>query len=250
MSRIKKIVTHAGTFHADELCALALLHTMFPDAPVERTYTPSEDDFNDVGVIVLDIGRRYEPELNNFDHHHDAELPATNMLVLRHFLPDDSRLPDMLESLLFRYISDVDTGKIVETFEAAPTINQIVRNCNNLPEDIAFDTARSLMKTAFEAAWFTASRRIEAEDIWKDVTITGQVAVHDSPKWIVGWEEIADPTVRFLVKQNLRGGYQITSRDSRLHPIPPDPRQTFLHNSRFTASYRTLEDAVDHAMSI
>ena len=88
MPRIKKIVTHAGTFHADELCALALLHTMFPDAPVERTYTPSEEDFQDPEVWVLDIGRRYEPELNNFDHHHDAELPATNMLVLRHFLPD------------------------------------------------------------------------------------------------------------------------------------------------------------------
>ena len=44
---MKKIVTHAGTFHADELCAIATLRLLYPGIPVERTYTPTPEDFSD-----------------------------------------------------------------------------------------------------------------------------------------------------------------------------------------------------------
>lgn len=247
-----KIVTHSGTFHADEISAIALLLHLFPGTPVERTYTPTEQDFGDPSVFVLDIGRRYQPELNNYDHHQDASLPAANMLVLRNFLaPQKPRLAELLEKHFFSYISRVDVGEIVENPNTPPTISGIIRACNNLPEDIAFDTALSIVSQALHAQMATALRRIESETLWLSVKQFGTVAVWDDPRHIAGWHELAEESgVNFLVTPNARGGYQITSRDSKQFPIPADPRQTFRHNSGFLAAYATLQDAYNHALEI
>ncbi|MCB0541893.1 MAG: MYG1 family protein [Saprospiraceae bacterium] len=252
---MKKIVTHAGTFHADELCAIATLRLLYPGIPVERTYTPTPEDFSDPQVFVLDIGRRLDPELSNFDHHQDPQLPATNLLVLDLVYaasPNvDQRVIALVEKHFYKYISDVDCGHIVEADDAPPTINGIIRACNNLDPALAFDTALEIMERAVAAQFATARQRVESEDTWKAVRKDGRVAIHDSPRHIVGWREMAErESIDFLVTPNPRGGYQITSRDSAAHPIPADPRQTFLHNSGFIAAYASMAEAVDHAKSI
>lgn len=250
-----KIITHAGTFHADELCAVALLQILFPFAAVERTYTPTEEDFNDPSVVVVDIGRRYEPHLNNYDHHQDANLPASNMLVLQNFLVGSSgKLAFLLEKHFFRYISDVDTGKIVENENgqvSPPTISGIIRAMNSLSGDDNFYRALTIMSEVLRGQIENANARILAEKLWREAFKEGQVAIWDGDEFLVGWQDwAAEDGVNYLVSKNLRGGYQITSRDSRTRPIPPDPRQTFLHNSRFIASYPTRAEAISHALSL
>lgn len=255
--RISKIVTHSGTFHADELSAIALLQILFgPKIPVERTFTPTNEDFNDPTVFVLDIGRRYEPELNNFDHHQDASLPATNMLILAHFLvPNHLKLANLLSKYMFQYVSDVDTGKVVEDANSIPlTISGIIRGLNNLPimPELQFRAALEIMTTIVSAQIETANKQIQSEEIWAtQVVKDGKVAIHNSTEFLVGWRELAEPAeIRYLVTPNLRAGFQITSWDSNQFPIPVDTRQTFRHNSGFLAAYATLEDAVDHAKSL
>lgn len=251
---ISKIITHEGTFHADELSGVALLLILFPGTPVERTYTPSEADFNDPSVVILDIGRRYEPELNNYDHHQDAGLPASNMLILKHFLVlKEGRLAFLLEKYMFDYISAVDTGKVVENENgkvSPPTISGIIRSMNSLPKN-AFNHALDVMFAAVWGQLESATARIKTEDLWEKVEIRGKVAIHDSPEFLVGWQDLAiDQGINYLVTPNLRGGYQVTSRDSKVFPTPPHPTQTFLHNSKFIASYPTLQEAIDHAVSL
>jgi len=254
MPTITKIVTHAGTFHADEICAVSLLLILYPNTPVERTYTPSEADFNDPTVVVLDIGCRYEPELNNYDHHQDRRLPAASTLVLRHFWPlENIQVAWLLDEYFFRYISDVDTGAIVENENgriSPPTISGIIRSLNSLPKEISFDTACDLMYHALRGQIESARARVRGEMLWGQVKKNGRVALWDSTEFIVGWQDHAERDgINFLITPNLRGGYQITSRDSRAFPIPEHPSQTFLHNSRFTASYPTFDEAFDHALS-
>lgn len=246
---MNKIVTHSGTFHADEICGVALLLRLFPGAAVERTYTPSEDDFADPGVIVLDIGRRYEPDLSNFDHHQDAALPSAAGLILRHFYGHDPRLAALLERHFIGYIDRVDRGDIVESAGSPPTINVIVRACNNLEN--GFDEALRIMTAALDAQFAAAKTSIRGENLWAATEKIGSVAVRDTQEFIVGWQELAaDEGINFLVSPNLRGGYEIMSRDSKLFPIPADIRQTFLHNSGFMAAYASKEDAVAHARVI
>ena len=72
---LKHVVTHNGRAHRDDFFAVALaiyhhgVHTV-----VRRD--PTEEELNDPNVLVLDVGRRYEPGLNNFDHH---QLPPSQL---------------------------------------------------------------------------------------------------------------------------------------------------------------------------
>lgn len=66
--------THSGDFHVDELVALALLQTFaFPGRPMEvvRTRNPQKltQAMVDPEVFVVDVGREYNPQALNFDHH-------------------------------------------------------------------------------------------------------------------------------------------------------------------------------------
>lgn len=62
------IGTHDGTFHADEVCALAMLKMLptFRDAAVIRSRDPKELEECDV---VVDVGAVYDPERKRYDHH-------------------------------------------------------------------------------------------------------------------------------------------------------------------------------------
>lgn len=67
-----KIVTHAGTFHTDEVFAIALLKK-FVSSNIEIIRTRNneilEEAKRDKSVYVIDVGREYNEEFRNFDHH-------------------------------------------------------------------------------------------------------------------------------------------------------------------------------------
>lgn len=62
----KKLVTHNGSFHYDEILATALLLEIYPDANIVRTRDPMKIQNVD---IVYDVGGIFDPNLNRFDHH-------------------------------------------------------------------------------------------------------------------------------------------------------------------------------------
>lgn len=61
-----KIGTHNGKFHTDEVCAIALLLRVFPDAEIVRTRDSKVLETCD---ILVDVGDIYNPEKGRFDHH-------------------------------------------------------------------------------------------------------------------------------------------------------------------------------------
>jgi Uncharacterised protein family (UPF0160) len=65
---VKRIVTHLGAAHRDEVLAIAVLLAERGMVPVERR-DPTEQDLADPEVVVVDCGGRHEPSLSNFDHH-------------------------------------------------------------------------------------------------------------------------------------------------------------------------------------
>jgi hypothetical protein len=78
---ISKIVTHPGGAHKDDFLACAVLLSKYPVSIFRRE--PSEEELANPEVAVVDIGHRFESELNNFDHHQfDRELEPTCALSL------------------------------------------------------------------------------------------------------------------------------------------------------------------------
>ncbi|RMD62616.1 hypothetical protein D6833_06680 [Candidatus Parcubacteria bacterium] len=76
MDGITKIITHPGPAHYDDLVAVALLAFHYgPHIRVERR-DPTHEELDNPSVFVVDVGGRLGPELRNFDHHHNLELPC------------------------------------------------------------------------------------------------------------------------------------------------------------------------------
>ncbi len=105
--RVRKIVTHAGNAHMDDMLGSALLAYKYR-VPVERVVKVEgfEDD-----VIYLDIGRRYEPPYL-LDHHQDIEIPCSLVLVIKHHFPE---LNDALELDEVKYIDRRDRFGLLKT---------------------------------------------------------------------------------------------------------------------------------------
>jgi len=77
----KKILTHPGGAHKDDFIACCLCMAI-DRVPVVRR-EPTEDDLEDVGTIVIDVGGVHDPERRNFDHHQfPANYPPTCALTL------------------------------------------------------------------------------------------------------------------------------------------------------------------------
>lgn len=77
-SIMQKIITHSGKFHPDELMAISLLAKFhfrkgLGDLEIIRTRNPKElsEYKKDPSVFVLDVGREFESEMLNFDHHQE-----------------------------------------------------------------------------------------------------------------------------------------------------------------------------------
>lgn len=93
-----KIVVHPGRAHLDDLLATAIALTVYSAATVIRG--------NCNGDIFIDTGDQYRPP-THFDHHQDINLPASFILVLRHFYPEIYEEVEDLPEL--QHISDWDT---------------------------------------------------------------------------------------------------------------------------------------------
>lgn len=65
------LLTHDGTFHADDVCAAAILHGLFPEAPVLRTRDPATLTAAQAhpDALVFDVGGACDPDALCFDHH-------------------------------------------------------------------------------------------------------------------------------------------------------------------------------------
>lgn len=80
---IKKIITHPGGAHKDEFLACCVL--LAKDSVSILRQEATDQELEDPEVVVVDVGHRHEPQLNNFDHHQfprDAEPTCSLSLVL------------------------------------------------------------------------------------------------------------------------------------------------------------------------
>ena len=73
-----QLITHSGSFHADEVTACAILTGIarFQNADIIRTRDPKIIDAAEAGDIVFDIGMVYDPDQLRFDHHMGASDPT------------------------------------------------------------------------------------------------------------------------------------------------------------------------------
>lgn len=90
---IRRILTHPGGAHKDDLLAVCVCVAKY-GAPVVRR-DPTQEELDDGSIAVVDVGGLHDPERMNFDHHQfdrDHAPTCALSLVLDHLgLYEDAR---------------------------------------------------------------------------------------------------------------------------------------------------------------
>lgn len=68
-----KLITHSGIGHADDLFAYSVLSTIYPDNELIRTRDMNVIFSEDENKIVFDVGMKYDPTNDIYDHHQNEK---------------------------------------------------------------------------------------------------------------------------------------------------------------------------------
>ncbi len=63
------LITHSGSFHADDLFSYVILKRLFPDHALLRTRDEAVFRNSTRDDIIFDVGMQYSPEYRRYDHH-------------------------------------------------------------------------------------------------------------------------------------------------------------------------------------
>lgn len=131
---MKKVITHSGSFHTDDVFAVATLQLHFGLDNIEVIRTRDEEVIK-TGNIVVDVGGIYDPERGRFDHHQngapirDDGVPYSALgMIWKEYGKDvcgDAEVANEIERRLVLPIDAVDNG--VNIFESKLTdVNPVV----------------------------------------------------------------------------------------------------------------------------
>ena len=141
MSSVMRIGTHSGSFHADDVLAVALLRA-FVDADASVVRTRDEATLAEQDVVV-DVGGRFDPEARRFDHHQNAYEGARSsagMVLdwLEHEGAVSPALATRYREVLVDYVDDVDNGRRPPEPDV-PCFSSIVATLADSASDETFD---------------------------------------------------------------------------------------------------------------
>lgn len=242
--KCKKIITHDGLFHADEVMAIALVHEMFTGIPVERTRTISTDDMLNFDVWIIDVGGKYDPYFKLFDHHHDADLPASCVLILNYLWMNDVISIELYNELnsAFDVISEIDKGSpaIFNGFQ----FNSLIKSFNSL--DNGFQLSLDVCSNYIKCAIDSVNKTEQSQIIWNNGKIVSEkIMVCDA--FPIHWKRY-DTDIQYLIYPN-SGKCNLLSKDSVLYPIKATGEEEFIHNAKFLAVFSSKEKAIDCALT-
>lgn len=69
MTSVRRLITHSGSFHADDVFSFAILSKLFPGAELLRTRNEAVFASATDADIIFDVGMIYDPSARRYDHH-------------------------------------------------------------------------------------------------------------------------------------------------------------------------------------
>lgn len=116
-SQSKKIVTHSGSFHADDIFACATLSSYLDQKKVNYRIIRTRDQKKiEAADYVIDVGGDYDPECEHFDHHQtggagerENTIPYASFgLVWKKYGPLLCHNNDIVEDIDRRLVQPID----------------------------------------------------------------------------------------------------------------------------------------------
>ena len=261
------IFTHDGIFHADEVCAVALLkYYLHADTNITRTRDKRKISvaLEDLKIFVIDIGGVHKQRTLCFDHHQSQDKPASNMLVfdwLIHNNHINTQVANQLHSFL-QGISDIDTNNnyAVSTWRGFNSdgkyrnVSNIISGFNTDPNQdsrqyLAFHTAIDVMYQILSNEIRLAEQRLHEHVILTNAdVINNRVLLMD--EYCTIWKDRKQSSYEMAIMPHPQG-WQVMSRDSDQHPLVDVLHKeglVFMHASKFMCVFKEKEQAINYAM--
>jgi uncharacterized UPF0160 family protein len=122
---MKRIITHSGGFHCDDIFAVATLELLLDQSATQYIIvrTREQSDF-ETGDFVVDVGGIYDPHMNRFDHHQEGGagvrpngIPYASFgLVWKEFgtrLCGSEAIAEKIDRRLVAPVDGIDSGVLV-----------------------------------------------------------------------------------------------------------------------------------------
>lgn len=227
-----RVATHDGSFHADEVFAIAALGLLPEPVEVVRTRDP---DAVAAADLRIDVGFRHDPESGDFDHHQrDFDLVRDNGvgyasfgLVWRRFgarvCDGDRELAAAVEESLVQAVDANDTGQrlsqpLIEGLRPM-TVNAVIGGFNaRWDEDLTAAEERARFDAAVELAGGILAREIAAAAAARRAArvVRDAIAAGDDPRIVrlpdnVPWKQVvaAEAPDALLVIYPKRQGFGV-----------------------------------------
>lgn len=248
-----KVAVHDGTFHADEVVAIAMLKLAGFTPTVVRSRDPEELNKADLRV---DVGGRYDLTTGDLDHHHDEKLPASCILMqnfLRSLGEDNPAWVHL--SHLDRLLSEVsayDCGTAPRT--DAFTFSNVISGFNrptrpaseqmtafNHAVDVAVAVLKNLIVQGEERDYYIEVANAAKNATGKSGRIVPILKCGVPYNMIRG--EVMKATDGFFIQPALSPAtdWQVVSLGDEKLTKETCPGAKFVHNAGFLAVYADLE---------
>ncbi len=260
-----KIITHDGTFHSDEIFAIALLlkFELKEGQEVQIVRSRDEDflesyrDFAD--VFIIDIGGDFNAELRNFDHHQDDDFfvdKASVKLIYDYLLNIgklDSDLGKHLWENLIMLINRWDLGQeqnYVNYFHRPlpSLISSYNRSTGNInDENPQFEKALSFGLEIVDNESFSYYQYQDAKRTFhQHRNINSHTIIFETfnPKHSSFLKQHRN--IRFYIYP-YRGNWAVAAVNSKKHPLPECEfceGLVFSHKNHFLTVFETKETAI------
>lgn len=268
ISKLARVITHSGVFHADEVSTIALLEIL-AGRELDIIRTSKVDDTSSISMsfdgritLTCDIG------LGRYDHHQsDAEgkpyyddgIPMAAIgLVARDIQINGKTLEDVYPGFTDEVLKPIearDNGYTNENMKESP-LGDVVRSFNpqwnsSRSADECFRKAIDITKMILDNFLSKISSRVAAEEVIKNATVINNVLVLDI---FAPWQTyIGDDIVGCIFPSN-RGGWNIQlapglfkfeNRGKFIFDDYAKSLTTFVHPAGFLAATETKENAIE-----
>ncbi len=271
----KAICTHNGIFHTDEVFAVALLQLLIPgkDVPVIRTRDSKliAQYLTDKTCVMIDLGMKLEPHLNNFDHHQEAYMDDKSSfgLIVEYFTDTiknsfkiSNEALDIFTKRLVKPIDEWDNNanniiyrsNALGLFTLQNTISSFnEKNIFSPNQNMAFNLAVVLAKKIIIKEIDKAKEELADEMISQSLISAGLVSVKDGKsvskiffrsyrKWA------ASNNIKYMLlpipNDHASHDYMIFTTDQNLQ-LPKSNHQVFRHKN----GHFILFDSQDYALA-
>lgn len=254
---MKIIVTHNGTFHADEITAIALIQ-IFVDPMVSIDRVPHQSTINKADYdYVIDIGRQYDPTKGLFDHHQWQGGKSSAGLIWEYI--NDNNYPNI--DTLIKAIDDNDVGiKPASPIEYSRLISLYnEQDIHSEGQEIAFYKAVSTAIDMLTGMKRNQDALNESKSVCENAPFFNDInTIIELPQYMPGWQTFINgqtmPTIEAVVYPDHKlGTWNIqttnvatTSYDKVGRKLMPAEFMEFVHAANFFAVARTRDDMTEY----